>query len=345
MGDIVRFHGDVIINDKNGKAIRAITRNQQKLLELLDTNDIVFVNGPAGTGKSHVATWYGIAAIDEKKYSHLVLTRPIIEAGEQLGFLPGTSDDKVSPFMQPLYEAIEKIKGKKPVSVDSHNKQYEPVPISKYKKKQKFDNKPQKEPQITSDDFYSKVSVCPLAYMRGATKERSFIVIDEAQNISSAQLKMAITRIGPGSKMVICGDINQSDLDSRVKSGFREAQNILRGIKGIGFLAFTNDDIVRHRLIRDVLIRYEDHANKNYKNQEGIISNHDKFDRLLDEANEKVDDNVDDDTIESPISKEPIQVKKLPKKGIKKVIIENVISDTERYGVSGDISIDAPIRK
>ena len=184
MGVQPKFHGDIIINDKNGKALRAITRGQQDLLEALDTNDIVFVNGPAGTGKTHVATWYGIDGIDKGEYENLVLTRPIVEAGEELGFLPGTFEEKVAPYMQPLYEAIELVKGKRltPEMV-SHIESNSPPETSKYRKKKIGKGEmqpPPPRPKLKSnDDFYRKVNVCPLAYLRGATKNKSFIILDE----------------------------------------------------------------------------------------------------------------------------------------------------------------------
>lgn len=297
MGVQAKFHGDVIINDKNGKALRAITRGQQALLEALDSNDIVFVNGPAGTGKSVVATWYGISGMDKGEYEHLVLTRPIVEAGEELGFLPGTFEEKVAPYMQPLYEAIEVVKGKR-ITADmiSHIEATSPPESSKYRKKKSAKGEislPMSRQKMQSnEDFYRKVNVCPLAYLRGTTKAKSFIILDEAQNVTKTQMKLMLTRLGYGSKLVICGDINQSDLERKSDSGFRQAQQLLNGIKGIGFVTLDVNDIVRHRLIRDIIIRYEQSDNKNgfNKREQEMFSNREYLDAEYD-----FDDDDDDD--------------------------------------------------
>lgn len=308
MGVQPKFHGDIIINDKNGKALRAITRGQQDLLEALDTNDIVFVNGPAGTGKSVVATWYGIDGIDKGEYEHLVLTRPIVEAGEELGFLPGTFEEKVAPYMQPLYEAIEVVKGKRltPEMV-SHIEANSPSETSKYRKKKIGKGEmqpPPPRPKLKSnDDFYRKVNVCPLAYLRGTTKARSFIILDEAQNVTKTQMKLMLTRLGHGSKLVICGDINQSDLERKSESGFRQAQQILKGVKGIGFITLDTDDIVRHRLIKDIIIRYEESDNRHgfNKHENKMFSNREFLDNEYDfgDSDEYENDLESSDTTES----------------------------------------------
>lgn len=307
MGELVKYHGDVIINDKNGKALRAITRGQQELLEVIDNNDIIFVNGPAGTGKTVVATWAGIAGIDDGLYEHLVLTRPIVEAQEELGFLPGSIDDKVGPFMQPLFEAIEVVKGKRitPEMAAQFDASKSPQ-MSGYRNK-KIKNGEMPAPKLrpktsSNEEFYKKVSVCPLAYLRGSTKAKSFIVVDEAQNILKGQMKLMLTRLGHGSKMIICGDISQSDLDRKSDSGFRHAQHILGGVKGIGFVTFGIDDIVRHRLIKDIIIRYEKsenafdgHGGKGkapvYDNREFLDNDYDYDDDGDDE--DDVDDKLD----------------------------------------------------
>lgn len=262
MTEYVKFHGDEIIKDRNGKVLRAITRGQQALLEAIDENDIIFVNGPAGTGKTVVATWYGIAGIDDGIFDNLVLTRPIVEAGEELGFLPGTFEEKVAPYMQPLYEAIEVVKGKRITpEMASKFEAAQPPVLSKYRKKKvgKGDmDAPKPRQKVTAnEEFYKRVSVCPLAYLRGATKSKSFIILDEAQNVTKTQMKLMLTRLGQGSKLIICGDINQSDLERKSDSGFRHAQQILNGVKGIGFITLGVDDIVRHRLIKDIIMRYD----------------------------------------------------------------------------------------
>lgn len=296
MGVQPKFHGDVIINDKYGNELRAITRGQQDLLEALDNNDIIFVNGPAGTGKTVVATWYGIDGIDRGDYDHLVLTRPIVEAGEELGFLPGTFEEKVAPYMQPLYEAIETVKGKRltPEMVSKIEAQLPPEQ-SKYRKKKITKGQMQaptpREQLKSNEDFYRKVNVCPLAYLRGTTKSKSFIILDEAQNITKTQMKLMLTRLGQGSKLVICGDINQSDLVHKTESGLRQAQQILKGVKGIGFITLTIDDIVRHRLIKDIIIRYDKSNNKNgfNRHEHEIFNNREFIDNKYD-----YDDDIDD---------------------------------------------------
>ena len=298
MGELVKYHGDDIIKDRNGQTLRAITRGQQLLLEAIEKNDIIFVNGPAGTGKTVVSTWVGIAGIDEGKYDNLVLTRPIVQANEDLGFLPGSVDEKVAPYMQPLFEAIEKVKGKK-MNPDMHYHETQPPPMSNYKKKKlkagEVETPKQQPKQKTfgNEEFYSKVHVCPLAYLRGTTKAKSFIVVDEAQNILKGQMKLMLTRLGHGSKMIICGDISQSDLERRSDSGFRHAQHILGGVRGIGFVTFNTDDIVRHRLIKDIIMRYEKSESafdgpekqKVYDNREFLDNDYD-----YDEDDEDVDD-------------------------------------------------------
>lgn len=278
MANTPKFHGTPIIEDKHGKILRPITRGQQELLEAMESNDIIFVNGPAGTGKTVVATWYGIAGIDSGIYDQLVLTRPIVEAGEELGFLPGTFEEKVAPYMQPLYEAIEVVKGKRIVP-DQHK--MEPPHQHSFKDK-RTKKKPTKDGEYytpkNNEDFYKKVNVCPLAYLRGSTKAKSFIILDEAQNVTTTQMKLMLTRLGYGSKLVICGDINQSDLERSSMSGFREAQKLLGGVDRIGFVHLDINDIVRHKLIRDIIIRYE---NKNSKRNGDVYSN--RFDNEREE--------------------------------------------------------------
>lgn len=296
MGVQPKFNGDVIIKDKHGKQLRAITRGQQELLVALDQNDIIFVNGPAGTGKTVVATWYGIDGIDRGDYEHLVLTRPIVEAGEELGFLPGTFEEKVAPYMQPLYEAIEVVKGKRiSPEMASHIESHSKPDISKYRKKKigkgEQDVQPYKKIE-SNEDFYRKVNVCPLAYLRGSTKSKSFIILDEAQNVTKTQMKLMLTRLGYGSKLVICGDINQSDLERKSDSGFRQAQQILQGVHGIGFVTFGVEDIVRHKLIRDIIIRYENTDRTNSSNE--LYSNRE----FLDDDYDYADDDVTEENVE-----------------------------------------------
>jgi len=184
-----------------------------------------------------------------------------------------------------LYGAIEDIKGKQISPELAAKIEAEKKPISSYKKKKMstndFDNAQKKQRRNrtkSNEDFYSKVNVCPLAYLRGATKSKSFIILDEAQNVTKTQMKMMLTRIGKGSKLIICGDIDQSDLERRSDSGFREAQKVLNGVHGVGFVTLTEDDIVRHKLIKDIIIRYAKHDRKNhsgevYNNRKSLTDN------------------------------------------------------------------------
>jgi phosphate starvation-inducible PhoH-like protein len=268
----VKFHGTPIINDKNGKVLRPITRGQQKLLEAIQENDIIFVTGPAGTGKTHIATWLGIAGIDNGEYNNLVLTRPIVEAGEELGFLPGTFDEKVGPYMQPLFDAIERVKGKRLTQEQALGKIAPEVPTSKYKKKKSVTtDTPIKSRKECNEDFYKKVNICPLAYLRGSTRDRSYIILDECQNTTRSQMKLMLTRLGYGSKMILCGDIHQSDIGNADESGFYEAMELLRGVEGVGYVHLGVNDIVRHKLVKDIIMRYE-HREKD-SNDDVVYSN------------------------------------------------------------------------
>lgn len=249
----MNFCGQEIIRDRHNRPIYTKTEGQDKLVEAIKNNDIIFVNGPSGTGKTVISTWVGIAGIDDGVYEKLVLTRPVVTGGEELGFLPGGLDEKVAPYMQPLYDAISLIKGRR-MKPEEQVKQM-PAMTNKEKKAKK------KEKNIdeifSNGDFYSKVQVCPLAYIRGSTLAKSFVVCDEFQNTTIAQMKMMLTRLGKDSKMVICGDPNQTDLPSRVMSGFVHAQKLLKGVPRIGFVTLGVDDIVRHKLIKEIILRYE----------------------------------------------------------------------------------------
>lgn len=246
------FCGRPIIDDRKGRTIFTKTPGQQKLVDTINSNDIIFVSGPSGTGKTAIATWLGIAGIDAGKYEHLVLTRPVVTGGEELGFLPGTLDDKVAPYMQPLKDAIALIKGSPKQSVEEEV--VKTVPMTKReKKKLRSTDKVIQQPT----DFYEKVKVCPLAYIRGSTLSKSYIVCDEFQNATTMQVKMMITRLGRGSKMIICGDPNQCDLPEKVNSGFNDAWNRLNGVKGIGYVSLGVDDIVRHPMMKEIIMRYE----------------------------------------------------------------------------------------
>lgn len=250
----MNFCGTEIIRDRKDRPIYTKTEGQQRLVDTILSNDIIFVNGPSGTGKTAIATWLGIAGLDDGLYERLVLTRPVVTGGEELGFLPGSLDEKIAPYMQPLYDAISLIKGRREKPDDAIKKM--PVLTEKEKRAKKKSKKAVEE-SFSNLDFYSRVQVCPLAYIRGSTLAKSFIVCDEFQNTTVAQMKMMLTRLGKDSKMVICGDPNQTDLPSKVTSGFLHAQQLLKGVPRIGYVTLGIDDIVRHRLIKEIILRYE----------------------------------------------------------------------------------------
>lgn len=248
------FRGTEIIRTRKGKPIYAQTEGQQALVDAISSNDIIFVNGPSGTGKTAISTWLGIAGIDRKEYERLVLTRPVVTSGEELGFLPGTMNEKVAPYMQPLYDAISLIKGARDEKLAEPEAMQKLIP-SKEKKRLRAERKNEGIPE--RKNFYDLVQVCPLAYIRGSTLANSFIVCDEFQNVTVPQMKTMLTRLGRNSKMVICGDSKQCDLPDKVQSGFTHAINLLKGVRRVGFVELGIEDIVRHRLIRDIIIRYE----------------------------------------------------------------------------------------
>lgn len=250
----MNFSGQEIIRDRHDRPIYTKTEGQQRLVDAINSNDIIFVNGPSGTGKTAIATWVGIAGLDDGIYERLVLTRPVVTGGEELGFLPGSLDEKIAPYMQPLYDAISLIKGRREKPEDAIKKM--PV-LTEKEKRAKKKAKKNVEEVFSNNDFYSKVQVCPLAYIRGSTLAKSFIVCDEFQNTTIAQMKMMLTRLGKDSKMVICGDPNQTDLPAKVVSGFMHAQRLLKGVPRIGYVTLGIDDIVRHKLIKEIILRYE----------------------------------------------------------------------------------------
>ncbi len=205
-------------------AIRARTKNQVKYLKAIKSNDICFAIGPAGTGKTYLAVAFAVAALKKGIVKKIVLARPAVEAGESLGFLPGDLREKVDPYLRPLYDALQ----------DMLN--YE---------------------QLT--DFINRniVEIVPLAYMRGRTLNNAYVILDEAQNATSLQMKMFLTRLGPNSKAIITGDVTQIDLPRKTRSGLVEAVKILKGIDGVAFVTFTKEDVVRHKLVKDIINAYE----------------------------------------------------------------------------------------
>jgi len=217
--------GDVIVTFK--KKIKPLTENQKLYIRMIEENDIVFAIGPAGTGKTFLAVAMAVKYLREGKIEKIILTRPAVEAGESLGYLPGTYEEKVYPYLIPLYDAL-----------------FSMIPYDRVKRMM--------DARI--------VEVAPLAYMRGRTLSDAFIILDEAQNTKAVQMKMFLTRIGPRSKVVITGDVTQIDLPKHEKSGLTEAINILQGIEGIAFVFFDKEDVSRHRIVKSIIEAYERHG-------------------------------------------------------------------------------------
>jgi phosphate starvation-inducible PhoH-like protein len=212
------------IVSNRGRTIRPKTANQKHYVDAIEENTITFGIGPAGTGKTYLAMAKAVAALQAKKVNRIVLTRPAVEAGESLGFLPGTLSEKIDPYLRPLFDALHDM-----IDVDSI-------------------------PRLIQTGV---IEVAPLAYMRGRTLNDSFIILDEAQNTTPEQMKMFLTRLGFGSKMVVTGDVTQIDLPNGAKSGLRVITDILQGIDDIAFMELTAEDVVRHRLIGDIVKAYE----------------------------------------------------------------------------------------
>ncbi len=216
-------NGDVLIYGRNGKLVRAQSPNQKKMVKSIDKNDMIFAIGPAGTGKTYTAVALAVRALKNKEIKRIILTRPAVEAGESLGFLPGDMKDKLDPYLQPLYDALR-------------------------------DMLPQQKLLSYLED--ETIEIAPLAYMRGRTLNNAFAILDEAQNASENQIKMFLTRMGKDSKFIITGDITQIDLPRHKSSGLLQAQRILKDIKGIDFIYLNNKDIVRHKLVSKIIDAY-----------------------------------------------------------------------------------------
>ncbi len=223
-GEIKGLFNNLVFVTERGKKIRPKTLGQKKYVEALRSYDIVFGIGPAGTGKTYLAMAAAVSALKNKAVQRLVLTRPAVEAGEHLGFLPGDLHDKVDPYLRPLYDALYDLMG-----VDN---------FLKHREK-------------------GSIEVAPLAYMRGRTLDDSFIILDEAQNTTSEQMKMFLTRMGFGSKVVITGDITQVDLPRGKYSGLIEVMDILKNVKEISFVHLSDQDVVRHNLVQKIILAYE----------------------------------------------------------------------------------------
>lgn len=214
----------ILVHGVGGKIIKAITPNQQKLVHFVEKNDMVFAIGPAGTGKTYTGVALAVRALKEKQVKRIILTRPAVEAGENLGFLPGDMKEKLDPYMQPLYDALRDML-----------------------------------PPQTLDDYLLKgiIQIAPLAFMRGRTLDNAFVILDEAQNTTHSQMKMFLTRMGKHAKFIITGDPGQIDLPRKVSSGLKEALHILKDVDGIGMLYLDDKDIVRHKLVKKIVNAYK----------------------------------------------------------------------------------------
>jgi phosphate starvation-inducible PhoH-like protein len=214
---------NVLIYGTRGFIIKPKTTNQKKLVEAVAKNDLVFALGPSGTGKTYVSVAMAVKALKNKEVKKIIITRPAVEAGENLGFLPGDLKEKIDPYLRPVYDALDDM-----------------IPFEKLKYYQ--------ENRI--------IEIAPLAYMRGRTLNDAFILLDEAQNTSPMQIKMFLTRMGPNSKVIINGDLSQIDLPQHTRSGLKEAVNILKEVKGISFINFTSKDVIRHKIVKDIIDAY-----------------------------------------------------------------------------------------
>jgi phosphate starvation-inducible PhoH-like protein len=216
--------GGVLLYGTRGNPIKVKTVNQQKLVQSVKENDLVFALGPAGTGKTYISVALAVRALKSKQVKKLIITRPAVEAGENLGFLPGDLKEKIDPYLRPIYDALNDM-----------------VPSEKLK-------------QYMEREI---IEIAPLAYMRGRTLNNAFILLDEAQNTTPMQMKMFLTRMGPDSKMIVTGDSTQIDLPRNQTSGLNESVRILNGVKGIGFVELSEKDVVRHKLVREIIEAYQ----------------------------------------------------------------------------------------
>ena len=222
--------GETLVHGVGGKLVKAQTANQRKLVESTYKNDMVFAIGPAGTGKTYTGVALAVKALKEKQVKRIILTRPAVEAGENLGFLPGDLKEKLDPYMQPLYDALRDM-----------------IPAEK----------------LTGLIEKGVIQIAPMAFMRGRTLDNAYVILDEAQNTTHAQMKMFLTRMGRNAKFIITGDPGQIDLPRRITSGLKEALLVLRDIKGIGIIHLDEKDVIRHRLVKEVIAAYAEIENRN----------------------------------------------------------------------------------
>ncbi len=229
--------GNIILYGREGKPIRAKTKNQLMMVDAVDKHDIVFAIGPAGTGKTYTAVALAVRALKNRFVKKIVLTRPAVEAGESLGFLPGDLKEKIDPYLRPLYDALDDM-----------------IPADK----------------LAQFMESRMIEIAPLAYMRGRTLDNSFIILDEAQNATPLQIKMFLTRLGPSAKCIINGDLSQIDLPRNQRSGLAQAINILGHIHGIAKIELNADDVVRHRLVKEIIKAYSRDQDRRSHNEEII---------------------------------------------------------------------------
>lgn len=223
---------DVLVHGNSGLQVRARTVNQRRMVEVSNSNDMVFAIGPAGTGKTYTAVALAVRALKNKEVRRIILTRPAVEAGENLGFLPGDLKDKLDPYLQPLYDALRDM-----------------IPPERLR------------------EFLDSgtIQIAPLAYMRGRTLDKAFVILDEAQNATTSQLKMFLTRMGQTAKFIITGDLTQIDLPRRQQSGLERTLRYLEGIDGIGLVYLNEKDVIRHPLVKAVIRAFEKHDQEDYK--------------------------------------------------------------------------------
>ncbi len=230
-----RNPNDVLVFGPNGKTVRARTANQKRMVSAVDKNDIVFAIGPAGTGKTYTAVALAVRALKNKTVKKIILTRPAVEAGENLGFLPGDLKEKIDPYLRPLYDALDDM-----------------IPADKL-------------------GYYMTtrtIEIAPLAYMRGRTLDNAFIILDEAQNTNDGQLKMFLTRIGANAKAIITGDPTQIDLPKNMRSGIDKALRILKNVDGIAHIELDEEDVVRHKLVKAIIKAYDKDKDQEMKNDQ-----------------------------------------------------------------------------
>lgn len=221
--------GDIILHSHTGESITAKTQGQRNIIQQSEQNDILFAIGPAGTGKTYTSVALAVRALKARKVKKIILARPAVEAGENLGFLPGDLKEKIDPYLRPLYDALEEM-----------------IEFDKL------------EFQLAKN----VIEIAPLAYMRGRTLNNAFVILDEAQNATNTQMKMFLTRIGFNSRAIITGDITQTDLPRKQESGLISIQRILKDINGISFVYLDQNDVVRHKLVRDIIDAYDKYENK-----------------------------------------------------------------------------------